>query len=137
MMRSKRTPMILAVLLSLASPCALHDVRASGENPRHDDTYTVVTGVGFGDEQIVGGDERDQPNPLFGLRWDHFYCYDRSFFVDAAYTLYNGELSHGDTEEISSRLGVQKLFGKSTRSSWFLAGAVGFARFDPEHAPSP
>ncbi len=128
--------MLPLTLIGLAVVSASSMARADEEGRVPDDSYSVFTGIAFGDAQIVGKEEQDVPNPLFGLRWDHFFCDDRSFFVDAAYTLYNGELSHGDTEEISSRVGLQKLFGRDTPSSWFLAAAVGVAHLDPDRAPA-
>ena len=136
MLHSRSRWMLPAALIGLVAICAPVAARGEQKNPVPDDTYSVFTGAGFGDDQIVGTDEQNRPNPLFGVRWDHFFCYDRSFFVDGAYTWYNGDLPHGDVQEISTRLGVQKIFGAPARSNWFLAAAVGFARFDPDRAPS-
>src|SRR5262245_54839063 len=130
--RTALTPTMLCLLLAHASSTA----RGEEQKPVPNDTYSVYAGVTFGDEQIVGDDDQTTPNPLFGLRWDHFFCYSSSFFIDAGFTLYNGDLPHGDVQEISARLGVQSIFGAPRSSNWFLNAAAGLARFDPEHAAS-
>jgi len=132
MLLSRSRGLLPLALIGLAAICAPGMGQAEEQTAPPDDTYTVFVGVAFGDKAIVGEDKQGIPNPLFGIRWDHFYCFDRTVFVDGAYTLYNGELARGDVGEASARLGMEKIFGVPKSSNWFLDAAVGYANFDPQ-----
>jgi outer membrane protein OmpA-like peptidoglycan-associated protein len=131
MYRSKLGRLLpLFILLSLVLPAGVALAAEEGSE------FGVLTGVAFGDKNLVGEDKKDNPNLLLGLRYANLFADHWGFFIDGVFIPYNGVAAPGDSQEYAGRFGIEALTGPEHSVRWFVAGALGGMMVNPDNTDS-
>jgi outer membrane protein OmpA-like peptidoglycan-associated protein len=90
--------------------------------------FGVLGGIVLSDEDLTG--ETGQLDPTLGLRGGSVFSSRFIWYVDALFSSVDSGSSLGDARLYTGRTGVEWLFIKNRRSSWFVTGGFGWVQVD-------